>query len=723
MIFQRKQTCPNCGATNPPDASYCQQCAKPLAGGQIRCGACGTLNPSDAIYCMECSQPLAQSEAPRISQNRWVAGENDFAVRVDVDDLEGSLKRGINVEAGVNAMLLENGANVGLVPPGGYVLTSFNQRFGNLFRAGLPKQLTILLVKVTPTDLNFALDGIFSKDPLRIGVSVKLQAEIQDPAKFLINVLKGRERFTAEDLRQYLYPEVAGIVDGWVRRHTVQELADDLTLKAKLELALDEALRRTFMQSGLRFLQIRAVELNLEIIDRINGIKSDYALQIGETEALAEGRKRLVDVQHELDLVGLAEETAKVELEERKVELYARMRTAANADKMNEIRSENDFKAFLKEIDRQELLDEKEQNELLRTWQEEAEDHELARRHLIAKLEVEQSYELRVAELKSRTDLTASELDFEMEIESKKLDFELDKRLKTYAAELELERERIRIENERAQHELNLAKLRSQAEREDEAADAELAQQILKNMKEISRLDDEERRRIVREDELARERAAIEFETQRFEMQERQRAGEREFELARLDKLTALSTEQLISISSVEQGKVIAELKRTESLKDMSEEQILALAAEKSPHVAQAFVERYKAIAAGQASQREVELYERLLGEQKDLLVKYETLSDKRVLDVTEANRQAQETSRHAMDRLAETAKAFAEGGSKSPFIVVGGQGGGGQVLKPGSSSDGSAGSDNFKTCVNCGRQVEALARHCPFCGHKFEGV
>jgi hypothetical protein len=234
------------------------QCAQVLPGGEKRCGACGTINPSDAIYCMECSQPLAQSEAPLISQNRWVTGERDFAVRIDTDDLEGVLKKGVNVEAGTNAMLLENGANIGMVPAGPYVLTSFMQKFGNLFRGGLPKQVTILLVKVTPTDIDFKLDGLFSKDPLRIGVSIKLQVEVHDPAKFLINVLRGRERFSVQDLHQYIYPEIASVADEWIRRHTVEQLAEDLSLKAKFELTLEEALKRTFMQSGLRFLQVRA---------------------------------------------------------------------------------------------------------------------------------------------------------------------------------------------------------------------------------------------------------------------------------------------------------------------------------------------------------------------------------------------------------------------------------------------------------------------------------
>jgi hypothetical protein len=40
--------------------------------------------------------------------------------------------------------------------------------------------------------------------------------------------------------------------------------------------------------------------MNLEVLDRIKGIKSDYALQISESEAQASGRKRLLGVQQNL---------------------------------------------------------------------------------------------------------------------------------------------------------------------------------------------------------------------------------------------------------------------------------------------------------------------------------------------------------------------------------------------------------------------------------------
>ncbi len=737
MFFQRKQKCPKCGAENSPDASYCMQCATPLKGGEKRCGACGAINPGDAVFCHNCGQSLSQSAAPLISQNRWVTGDNDFAVRVDVDDLEQHLKKGLNVEAGTNAMLLENGANRGLVPPGSYVMDSFMQRFGDVFRSGLPKQMTILLARVTPTDLDYVLEGIFSKDPLRIGVSVKLQVEVGDPGKFLVNVLRGRERFTAYDLQQYLYPEVASVVDDWVRMHTVQELAEDLSLKAKLELAIDESLRRTFAHSGLRFLQVRAVSLNLEVIDRVNGIKSDYALQVTEAEANVEGRTRLVDVQHKMDLVGIAEETGKLEIQERKIALYARMRDAVNSDRMDEVLSEKDFEYFLRDIDRKELLDKKEHDELLRLWKEEAEDHDRARQHLLAQLDISQRFELKIAELKEQHAYDTTMLQMEQTLDDAKLDHALADETKIsdhqiaearkwFDEQMALTRKGFEIESEKLRLDIETTRLVNEQDRADMAAYSELALRILKNTNELERLDEEERRRIAREDELIRVRTnldiTLEAEKQRHELAEQTRAAERQYELDKLAQLGTFSTEQLVAVSSAEQGHILAELKRTDALKGMTEDQILAMAAENSPAVALAFQERFRAVAEGKVSQREVQLYERLLGDQKDVLAKMEHLSDQRVKDVTEANQRAQEAAMHAMDKMTETAKAFAEKPDQ-PVVIVPGQTGGTQVINPAAGQTAGQSALANKMCVSCGRQIDVQAKHCPYCGHKFEGV
>ena len=86
------------------------------------------------------------------------------------------------------------------------------------------------------------------------------------------------------------------------------------------------------------------------------------------------------------------------------------------------------------------------------------------------------------------------------------------------------------------------------------------------------------------------------------------------------------------------------------------------------------------------------------------------------------ASARAKETSERALDRVAETAQAFAKNQSGTPVVITGT--GGPQII---SSSDAQSSqgtpAKNQKTCPNCGQFVDADSKHCEHCGHKFEGV
>ena len=227
MNLFSKPKCPNCQKPIPEEARFCPSCGTAVGGGERRCGVCGAVNRSDAVFCGNCGKPLAQSEAPEIIRHRWTRTEDEFAVRIEADDLPGRLKKGVLVEPGTNAMVIEHGANRGLLPPGEYTLTNVSQHIKDWLTGSIPESTTFLLVGVVPTDLEFNLGGRYTREPLPIGVVLRVTLEVSDPGKFLVNVLRGRERLTKEEVREFLYPEVVQVVDRWLREHTLQELVDD----------------------------------------------------------------------------------------------------------------------------------------------------------------------------------------------------------------------------------------------------------------------------------------------------------------------------------------------------------------------------------------------------------------------------------------------------------------------------------------------------------------
>jgi colicin import membrane protein len=814
--------CPQCGKPVSRQAKFCGNCGAALSGGKIVCGVCGVENNADAKFCRGCGRPLAQSAAPEVQRHRWARRDDDFAVRIDAEDLPGTLKRGLVIEPGTNAILIEHGTNRGMVPPGNYVLENAGQKLWDWLTNGIPERATALLVDVTPTELLFNLGGRFTSDPLPIGVTVRLQVDVAEPGKFLINLLKGRERLSKEDIRQYLYPEVVQVVDRWLRQHTLQDLAEDAGQHEKLELTLEEALKTTFGQTGLRFLQIRAVELNLEPYDKVKGIRGKYALWTMETTAELEGRKgalalsaeanrveedeqerrdreiadrkerlakeeverkaRYASLQHEVDLQALAEETCKVQMQEDRVQLYQRMRQAVSSDKMNEVRSEADFDRFMSEIDYEKLLREKERQDLQRVWKEEGEDHDRARAHLLAKLDIEGQFEERGLRARLQHSEDVQTIDNEIEIARKRADYDFETRRKNVDIEIELERkrreielEREKIEEERQQRKRDLDRLTQQQklederrarqqDREEDRADAVMGLELLAKMKEnrqkdeesrlaLQRLDEEERLRIHRVDELERSKLQQSLALERMEAEERLRQAVRDhefkvqqneqaYQLERMRLAANMGPEALISLSGPEQARILADLKKTEALKGMSEEQILAMAAEHFPAVAQALQEKFRAIASGQTSQEVTELYERLLKEREAAVetarrqqAENERLlredADKRARDTSQAwekaTAQSKETTERAIDRMADVAQAFARNPAQPPApVIVNNPAGVPQVIQPGMGVGPAAHNPlgaELKTCPKCGHSVVADEHYCEHCGQEFEGM
>jgi len=669
-----------------------------MGGGIRACGACGTENRGDALFCKQCGQALERTEAPEIRRHRWSRREEDFAVRVDAGDLPGLLKRGLIVDPGTNAILIEKGTNRGTVPPGEYTLDTIGGLVRDWTSGGVPEGATALLVEITPTEFEFHLGGIFTNDPLRIGVSINMQAQVEEPGKFLFNMLKGSEKLTKEELRRYLYPEVSQVATRWVAQHSVQELADDLKLKDRFELALEETLRETFSQNGLRFLNVRVLELNLEHLDRIKGIRSQYALQVTEAEAQAEGKKMLVDAQRELDLAELSEETQKVEMEERRAELYQRMREAVMSDRMNEVYSTAEFEAFLDDIDQDKLLREKERADMLRTWKEDAEVHELARGHLLAKLEIDRNYELRAAELRLRTDLDEKALESELRLEKMRATKQFEIESAKYEYDLKRRREELAFEETQRKSRVGLEAIEHDEEMRQLDQELELGLKGLRGIKQVRAEAEKAKKELEWKD--AQINLEIELQRERIRM---------EHELNRLDKLGQLGAEALIAASDTEQARLLADLKKAEALQGMSEEQILAEAAKDSPEVARAFQEKFRAIAEGTASDREREMYEKLLAEKE--------ARERATIEAWDkASARAKETTERALDRMADTAQAFARGQGGTPVVIT-------TSSTPIASADQHLGSQQddaesgFILCSSCHRKINADENYCPHCG------
>jgi len=645
---------------------------------------------------------------------RWTKESDEFAARVEVDDVPRQLRSDVIVEPGTQAILLVNGRNeAGTLGPGRYTLQTLRDRIPLI---GQARTVTAILVDTGATPLEFTVPRLFTRDPIEITLDVTLGVRVAQPVSFLVNFMKGARTVTRQQVRQYVFDEVQNAAAEFIARYSVEELGSNLSLKDELAMHIEAHLLDTFREMGLKFERVRAMNFRHEQWDEIRQTKAQYFLQVSKEEAELEGRKRLLDVFDQKALLEIAEETKKVTHYEQKAQVWARMRRAVLENRMDEIRTEEDFARFMRQIDRQRLLEENELEELKRELLERKEDHERQRAYLVAKAELEQKYDIKMRELALRRDLSVQELELEQEIARRRLEGELAIEEKRWAWELKRQREEaeFRRAQEEAERKAKLQAMVDQALTQAEIDDLELRTlekeldlglKGLRGVKAVKREDLEETLRIRWEDEKRRLELELEKERQKLELELERYRQEKEWEIRRLQVLSTMSVEALIAASGPDQGKVLAELKRTEILAGMSEEQILALAAEKSPEVAKAFQERFRALSTEEIKA----LYERLVAsEQKskeeqqrmmqDVLARMERMFEK------------------ALDSQRESTTAFAHDRGGQPIIVTGG----GTPGVVGGPTVLGAASNRVQVCPNCKLEVPVGTKYCPNCGEQF---
>lgn len=529
------------GHENPSGINFCGVCGESISGGQIKCPSCGTVNDSASSFCGKCGGSLkkAPSKAPSvdIEHMRWQRGVDDFATRVDVEDLPGVLKKGIIVEQGTKALLFINGALAEILQPGMYDLGGLASKLRNFepYRTG-----TAILVDAGDVEIQLNITGIYTKDPLNIDITCKAVAQIENPTLFFNNVIKGRRNYLISELRSSLYDEMQNAFNEAIGKKSVTDLNWDLSLKHQFEVSVEDHLRTTFQRNGLNFIQLRTIDYKFKRYDDVKKVYEEGFLLVSQDEAELQKRKRLFDVYDQKQLQDIFEQTKEVQYREQRQKVWADMRQLVNSDKMNEVKSADDLEAYLHEINKGKYLREDEVQELLNTFKQSG----LRRAFLLQKIALEQDIEYKRIQLVGAEENELAK--FEVEARRRRREIEENIRNQT---DIKAAERGIKVEDAKAEGTVK------DIEREGDQKDLDMGLAALERVKKIK---------------AQEEREKMEIETERIK------------------RLSGMGIAALISASGEEQAKLLVELQKTEMLKGMSEKQILAMAEKGDGKVAMA---------------------------------------------------------------------------------------------------------------------------------------
>lgn len=636
-----------------------------------------------------------------VDRNRWVRNPEDFAVDLRQRDISGLFKKAIFIEEGTIGLHLIQGRFDKRLEPGEHLLEG---AIDTMILGGRDRN-NIVLIHTEGVMVEINLPRLLTVDPVpfSVQVAISLQFASGREAAFLSNFMLGKESLTTNDIRHLVFAEINEGAQIWAGKHTIKEMAEDLTLRDDLALSLEAHIKPVLDRHGLSFGRMEVRDFKCEVWDRSVSMRVEASLQVTEEQAKLEGRKRLFDFAVESDIQDITEETQKTATYEKRIQLWDRMARAANQEEINKITNEEQLVDFIRENDRDRLLKEEDFDNFKTALRETGEDRERLRAQLIRIANMEGEYEYRRKELFLQEDLSREELEGQLGLERIRVESQMETELKR--TDLELERQRresdyARTEDERDaatrwHQEIENAKASAAAEnasRDSARLDGEMVLALEAQREAQQRLDQQESVRIdldrqAGEQEISLKAQEAELDRQIRDLQERHRQ-----ELESMQSMDGVSLHTLIAVSSDEKAPILAELARTEALKSMSTEQILAIAAEKSPELGGALAE----MAAKGGSDQAKEMYERILAEQKSAAA-----------DMRESQREMTETMKEmfnkALETQAQVAASFGQGI--------------GQAAAGGAPPASGQASQRVVVCRRCMQESAAGTKHCPNCG------
>jgi len=753
--------CPKCKSKNKSGAKFCGSCGEPLPGSETKCSNCGATVAADRPFCGNCGKPLAESAAPLLTGNRWARRIEDFATKVEVDDVEGFFKKGLLVEAGTKAIFFVNGAYSGILEPGKYEMGGLVQKIKNVFNS---KRTTAVLVDAADVELRLPLGGLMTNDPIKLAAECRVVIQLENPTQFFENVMKGRQNYPLTELRSYLEDELRNCVQEYVGVKSVQELSSNLTFKQEVERGVAQHLAKTFSRAGFSFVQVRVFDFRHPRLDALNDRKEEYWLHSQDLQAKLAGEGSTMGLDRKL----LDQETAKalmeLEVYEDRAKVYERMRKAVASDKMNEVITENELEKFLQAIDKDKLLRSEDMRTILQDFGEKKEDHDTARRHLIQRLKIDQTMDLQRAALLGKIGLgktvtesvraeELSQLEHELAARRKALEatqaeewtqvkHAVDARRLQVESEFDLAKKKAELEMELARKQADLGvdvgKRKTEVELDLAKQHADVQFEVGRRQKlsdvEIEELEDQKDLRTAASAlDVLKKQKAIKKEEEDWETQRklRERAGLSEVamkeeaqrhaqELAKIQAMSTLSSEALIAAAPADRAAMLTELKRTEGLKGFSEEQILAMAAEKSPEIARAFQEKFK----GASSEEISKAYERMLAMKDQGITDIKELGREHARQLQEMYNRGMETQRDTATATARSAQpgmtVITPGGASATVIQPGGSGGSGVSEPPRPRPESPPPARRVVLCPKCHQEVDEKQKFCDNCAHQF---
>ncbi len=318
-IFTDKCRNPECNMRVRKGSRFCPHCGGNAPRGLAMCGACKAEVSTASKFCWRCGADLAIMSKPILIEDRWSRRPEDFAVRVDDQDIQGWLTKPLIVEHGTRALLFQNGEFKGELGEGRYDMGGFLSKLRNFL---VHEPASAIICDAGDVIIDVENGDLWTEDGQEVGTAERLVFRARDPDAMFVNLFKGRNRVELADLESQMAGEVQMLLAGIVHQYPTVDLFTKLEIRNRIEQDLRETIARTLTRLGLELVQLRFIRFFGEAYEKIRREKAE--LRLAEEEA---------------------------ELTIARTRLGQRLRENLTEDKMHAFKTEKDFEDFVRQTE------------------------------------------------------------------------------------------------------------------------------------------------------------------------------------------------------------------------------------------------------------------------------------------------------------------------------------------------------------------------------------
>ena len=198
---------------------------------------------NDSKFCWNCKTPLHPEDRADMAGGVWQHPASLLAQRFEVGDMYILLKKGLSVQQGTLALLLDGGAVKDVLKAGRHNLDSLGHRINHW---GDPPPRSAVLINAGDTVLPLRVGSLRSAEEMEVefyGEAV-LRFVPGDAALFMNNLMKDQRELTFADLAERLQGDIRYALENMCNSSTIEDLVKDPQRRLRLEDELSVVLKR-----------------------------------------------------------------------------------------------------------------------------------------------------------------------------------------------------------------------------------------------------------------------------------------------------------------------------------------------------------------------------------------------------------------------------------------------------------------------------------------------